>query len=489
VDCIFRVSNGAPELWDAETGIRIGAPYYRQTIEAATQQPCITISLSLAPASSIFVLFRKSGPLQGGGIVARNGTNYAGSATPTLPNTSGSAFVNDFCIAVWAQPETAILPGTSFLALPQDGVALYGAGHAVAGLAAGSNGVFLYEQSTGAPSLMLASKQPVSGWAHIAVVYRAGQPTMYINGQQAASGKASRFQIHAPLDAVTPASGPPKYFEGDMAGLEKTPPRGPEELRSIFADGPPASSLPAGLTMERSHDNQLRPIVWSLGIWKIAETDGIRKGFNRTCAVDRLAPPVTLTGPWTLNFPPGFGAPASVIMPSLVALNQHHDPPSDTSPEALSTACRFLSRLPRSRRRAPFSWTSAASTLPPNSASTASLPAHSGSRPTASKSRSSCMPASISLRQKSQPSGPTGSSATNRCRPRTPTAPRTHRPAPRLVSQQRAQARPTHNLRCLAPLQRGGAAPAVRSLRAGTPDPRSSLLAAMPELTLRPMNR
>ena len=41
--------------------------------------------------------------------------------------------------------------------------------------------------------------------------------------------------------------------------------------------------------------------------------------------VDDVPAPVTLTGPWKLDFPPNWGAPASVSLPKLISWTEHAD--------------------------------------------------------------------------------------------------------------------------------------------------------------------
>ncbi len=53
VDCTFRVSGKAPELWHADTGVMEKAPVY------AEQDGRITVPLHFDPAGSAFVVFRK----------------------------------------------------------------------------------------------------------------------------------------------------------------------------------------------------------------------------------------------------------------------------------------------------------------------------------------------------------------------------------------------------------------------------------------------
>jgi hypothetical protein len=59
---------------------------------------------------------------------------------------------------------------------------LGGGGEAGVGVSVGTNGVSVYEHATDYLPPLLVDDCPLSGWNHVAIVYRNKQPTLYLNG-------------------------------------------------------------------------------------------------------------------------------------------------------------------------------------------------------------------------------------------------------------------------------------------------------------------
>jgi hypothetical protein len=66
-----------------------------------------------------------------------------------------------------------------------------GAANAGAGVSVGTNGVSVYEHGAGYLPALLVYDTPLTGWNHIAVVYTAKQPSLYINGILVKTGLTS----------------------------------------------------------------------------------------------------------------------------------------------------------------------------------------------------------------------------------------------------------------------------------------------------------
>lgn len=276
----FRVENGVPELWNAETGTRTGASSYRSV------GPRTELSLDFEPAGSIFVVFRGA-RAHGAMVQSEVDSHRAADAThrPSRPVVSG-----DFTLTVWAQPETYCLPRTGFLVAAQqvDG------GRATMGLAAGQNGVFLYERGSGPARLVLKREIALCGWTHLAVSYRANRPTLYINGKEEATGVPSALQVLAFVEPAVPLEKPPRYFEGNSAAPVVREPLGADQILREAQAGVPAPVLPQGRTVARTLAGRLAPTVWGS--------------------------PQKLTRPWTVQL-----ASQVITMDDLIPLNQHHD--------------------------------------------------------------------------------------------------------------------------------------------------------------------
>jgi len=74
------------------------------------------------------------------------------------------------------------------------------AGHAGMGVAVGTTGVSVCERSDAYLPSLLVDTRPLSGWNHIAVVYRDHQPTLYLNGVFEKAGCRSTKTVHPVLD-------------------------------------------------------------------------------------------------------------------------------------------------------------------------------------------------------------------------------------------------------------------------------------------------
>jgi hypothetical protein len=69
----------------------------------------------------------------------------------------------------------------------------------------------MFEYSAGAPLAAVTAKVPLAGWTHVAVVYRDGAPTLYVDGKPVGDSAKSGKTIHPGLGE---SSGTPHYFLG-----------------------------------------------------------------------------------------------------------------------------------------------------------------------------------------------------------------------------------------------------------------------------------
>ena len=84
----------------------------------------------------------------------------------------------------------------------------YGAGHSGAGISIGTNGVSVYEQSSGYNPALLVHEEVLDDWNHITVVYDNKTPSLYLNGVLARTGLASFKTVH------------PSAGKGDVLGSQ-----------------------------------------------------------------------------------------------------------------------------------------------------------------------------------------------------------------------------------------------------------------------------
>ena len=96
-----------------------------------------------------------------------------------------------FTISFWAYPralrvsteeansDVSGISGQRFALFPQHAGS---DGEAGAGVSVGTNGISVYEHAANYLPSLLVDDCPLSGWNHVAVVYRNKQPTLYLNG-------------------------------------------------------------------------------------------------------------------------------------------------------------------------------------------------------------------------------------------------------------------------------------------------------------------
>jgi hypothetical protein len=342
----FRVTGGAPQIWDAETGERMTAAVF------AAEHGRTRVPLRLQPAGSLFV-FIPHGRAADAPKSLRRGEEVLVSAEPIpaspLPQLSGT-----FTMAMWVKPDIDLreIPeesnegridetGKFYAISAPEGDALFGNGHAAAGLAVGRNGIFVIERSSEQSPAVLVSRQPIAGWNHVAIVYRDGTPSLYVNGDWVKDGEVTGSIVHpavglpasppdavlhfAGLDGLARASGiplPPTQgrvynFEGNFdepvvyaVALEES------ELRELAVKSSPGSVPAAAIELRGSEAGKIRAIAWESG----------RYGLDGAEAVDVIvAEPVAVEGPWEVRFQPDRGAPASIRMPELISLHRHED--------------------------------------------------------------------------------------------------------------------------------------------------------------------
>lgn len=227
VTAAFRAEGKSPELWQPDTGL-VERPAVFDADGGIVRLP-----LSFGPHGSVFVVFRDTAPAQSPRIVsvARQGTELLGTKAPAVSSSSAAESPNNFTIALWVKP-AADTPLTrqsasgvvgmgdkrNDIVLPPHGSAFGGAGHAGCGLAAGRNGLAVFEHGANyfAPTLVHAAV--LDGWTHVTVAYRDGQPSLYLNGLPARTGLKSQHIVHWGGNQSADAQ-----FRGRAGGIEYFP--------------------------------------------------------------------------------------------------------------------------------------------------------------------------------------------------------------------------------------------------------------------------
>ncbi len=318
----FRIDGKAPELWWPDSGRIERAAVYRQNRDR-TYMP-----IHLGPRGSVFVVFRNSAPAHDPVVsVLRDGEPLREATAPPdrqpEPVAGKESSGGNFALAVWAKPsaETPLLEETNVgvhgvhgprndALFPTHGDTLGGTGCAGAGIALGQNGVCVFEHGAGyfAPVLVHAAK--LTDWTHVAVVYRDGRPTLYLDGKTAREGLKSNFTV---LPSIRGGGSP---FRGEIGSIEQIPRAlAAAEVAELMQSMPrPGARLAAGaIRLKRTADGRTVATAWAPGNYAIHTASGRQK----SVAVDSIPAAVEIDGPWEVRFPPGWGAPREVTFKRL----------------------------------------------------------------------------------------------------------------------------------------------------------------------------
>ncbi len=324
--CTFRVENKRPELWNPETGEMTPAEVY-DLVDGGVRLP-----LRLGPHGSLFVVFRLPAETRRLQAITRNGTTLMGVAPFRALRPGRYRDVADnFTISVWVKPEVDLgLPpenaarvlhsgfnAHSFVIYPPAGTEVYGAGQAACGLAAGRDGVLIYERSRGKPWPVLVSGRALSGWTHLAVVYEAGVPSLYANGELVAQGRKSENTVHPGLGEAFQRDGA-VYFHGDMSEprlFKET--LGESRIEQLVEAGAPKPEEPPALELVGTSKPEL--LIWQNGRYSLRA----HKGGSSALQVSGIEPPQEIHGPWQVSFPPDLGAPSEITLSELISLHKH----------------------------------------------------------------------------------------------------------------------------------------------------------------------
>jgi len=339
--CTFRVQAKRPELWWPETGATDKLAVYDTTGNTTT------LPVRLEPFGSVFVLFRsdaKAEPERITGItrdgkrmlqtaLAGDGIDPGTFSTQWPPSEADGT--NTFTMAVWARPEVQIaLPPESnfgkgaFAAERND--ALYPpAGHDVyhnpmhvgTGLSIGLNGVCVFEHTADYFAPVLVYAAPLTNWTHVAVVYRDGRPSLFLDGAFVHEGQRSTFIVHSGVGVQHRRRSTP--FQGDLGefyNLHKA--LSPAEVGSLAGAMPiPDTAAPRTISLARMGKGTVEAEVWQPGDY-FAET---AQGKQFRVKVDSLPSPLEITGPWQLDFPPKWGAPERITLDHLISWHEHEN--------------------------------------------------------------------------------------------------------------------------------------------------------------------
>jgi hypothetical protein len=351
--CAFRVRDRRPELWWPDAG-RVDAFAVYGRAGNVTRVP-----LRLEAFGSVFVVFRSGARAEADRIVSitRNGcplidgkleageafgatcpdgtAKSASSSQVSAPIRSVPDGTNTFTMAVWVRPESDIaLPeeanfGKSAYAVEQNDALYPPAGHDVyrspehagVGLSVGRNGTCVFEHTADYFAPILVFGASLTNWTHVAVVYREGRPSLYLNGRLVHEGMQSTFTVHSGVGVqhrrrAAPFQGALGEFvnlhralnEAEIAGLMKTMPL-------------PATPPKADVEFLRTAKGQLQAEAWLPGVYEARNARGKSWRFE----TQDLPKSLEITGPWEVSFPPHWGAPRQLKLSQLMSWSDYPD--------------------------------------------------------------------------------------------------------------------------------------------------------------------
>jgi hypothetical protein len=325
VVCIFRVKSKQPELWNAETGEITPITIYDQV------ETGIRVPLQLGPAESVFVVFRSPAPARNLRSIAKDSKLIAGTDPfPAFQAGRQRDVKNDFTISVWIKPDLDVympakgaqsreVPNRSLVISPPEGDTVYGSGHASCGLLAGRNGVAVLERDHLNWHTLISTPMPISGWVHVALVYKAGAPSVYVEGKPAGQAEGSGATVHPGVSDARERDGA-EYFDGDMSDPELFKEALSEErIQQLAAAASPSPIEPPEVELVDGTSSGL--LFWQDGSYTL---QGAKD--KSTVKISGIGRPKEISGPWQVSFPPNFGAPPEVTLPELISLHRHSDP-------------------------------------------------------------------------------------------------------------------------------------------------------------------
>lgn len=135
-------------------------------------------------------------------------------------NPVDSSIVDNFTMTIWAKLGGFLSDSPPFytptngdvLVMASQGAASYGDGHAGVGILAGTNGVAIWEHSSGYINYPVIIRANLTEWTQIGIVYNNPVISLYINGHLAGIGSANpSFHFHPSSGETISSWGIPFY--------------------------------------------------------------------------------------------------------------------------------------------------------------------------------------------------------------------------------------------------------------------------------------
>lgn len=323
----FRAGYKAPEFWWPDSGrIERSAVY-------EVSNGIVRLPLTFGPNGSVFVVFREKAAAAADRIVSvkRDGHELLGTQVTPFAANAAPITPNNFTFAAWVKPDAATeLAGASNqgaaalgwkrndLLIAPHGSLFAPSGHAGCGLAVGTNGVSVLEHAANYFATPLVHVTPLQDWKHVAVVYRSGQPTLYLNGISVCTGLRSEQVVHSGANAGAVAQ-----FRGQAGEFR--------EIGRALSDTEVADLARTMLPPDRAlRGSELQLTRTGRGITAHTVQAGdyelqMADGKTRKLTVPPLPEARVVDGPWEVRFAPGWGAAERASFEQLVDWTKHAD--------------------------------------------------------------------------------------------------------------------------------------------------------------------
>ena len=316
--CSVRDDGKTPEIWNAEKAELAETPVYER------MNGRIYVPLELEAGGSLFVIFRNRSTKQNYTAIKHNSIEI--SSAKSIPKLKADVFkdvVNDFTITVWVKPDTISEHPKGVIIFPPEAETVYGTGHAACGLAAGQNGVRVFEREKGAnreARQMITSKETLEGWTHLALRYEKGRPSLFINGSLVETKTGSGKIIHPGLNTTPTDELFSAYFEGNQTEpVLHNEVLNDETILALFRKGLPDPDSPSPIQLKRNRNKILTVTAWENGNYVLESGKGVRNFAIKGCRI------ISLQEPWQVRFPLNSGAPRSIELKQLASLHRHAD--------------------------------------------------------------------------------------------------------------------------------------------------------------------
>ncbi len=318
----LRATGRVPELWWPDSGRMERAAVFDEA-DGRLRMP-----VTLGPNGSVFVVLRRKAATAPSVVsVTRDGSEIVRTSfKPFVPSVQiETNSPNNFSFAIWVNPATdTALPSEKNSGVarrfeprnevftPPHGDTFGGNDHAGCGLAVGRNGVTVIEHGANYFVPTLAYPTIITNWTHVAVVYRDGQSSLYLNGALVRTGLRSSHIVHSGASDGSGVNFSGKLGEcvnfsralsdGEVAALAK----------SMSAPSP-QKEITTPINLTRDAKGTVTAHVALPGSYELKFSDGQVKRLS----VATLPAQQEITGPWEVSFNPKWGAPKKVSFDSL----------------------------------------------------------------------------------------------------------------------------------------------------------------------------